>query len=178
MSVCQSRLISRATRGWTYITINVIGIDRVTTSLRGGFDPLLHDRLGILALNVGPALAWPVTHGLTVVLLCGPVFGVLAPVFVGTRAEVADDLLRLSELLEDGCVAGFGAVEKIDVDNGSWSFLQGIKRGVLAIENNVEHCTRSELGYRFSARLEWSCGNQAGGAGESEDGGVMHRRKM
>lgn len=104
--------------GWcTHVAINVVRVDAVAPLLGRKLDARRHDVAHVLALEVQPALAGPVVHGLAEVGLC-ELLGVGAPLLVRAGAEVADDLLAEGMERRDGLGAIVEEVNVVDVHVG------------------------------------------------------------
>jgi hypothetical protein len=142
--------------------------------LRRGLNPLLHDTPHIRALHVQPPFARPLgAHRLPVVGRRKLVV-VLAPVLARARAEVADDLLGLGQLLDGRQRAVCPIVFEIDVDDGALRCLFLIESRLAALEDNVPDGARREGS--DGAGGEGSAGAQVSEqARQSESvGGEMH----
>ena len=85
----------------TYKSIDVVWVDGCAAFLGRELDTRLHDAFDVLALDIDPVLAFPAVQTLAVVvrskLVC-----IVAPVFAGAGAEVADDLVALALQGADG----------------------------------------------------------------------------
>jgi hypothetical protein len=127
----------------TYESIGVIRVDGCAAILCCELDSRLHDAANIVALDVDPVLALPAVQALAVIVRIELV-RILAPVFAGSGAEVADDLLVLVLQGTDGRRL---VVEEINVDGSDARTLSAgkvVKVGVCLVENDVPRSSSRE----------------------------------